>query len=91
MIRLPAPVLAVALACAATSAALTTSPPAAERPRPSLCPDDLPEGVHLPPQPGCAGRDRPAAGGRRDGFVDLGNGTTVRIGGRAAAEFGARR
>jgi hypothetical protein len=56
-----------------------------------LCPDDLPEGAHLPPQPGCSGRDRAPRRGRGDGFVDLGNGTSVRIGGRAAAEYGVRR
>ncbi len=64
---------------------------AAERPRSPLCPDTLPDGAHLPPQPGCAGRERAPVGGRETGFVDLGNGTTVRIGGRAAAEYGVRR
>jgi hypothetical protein len=61
------------------------------RPRPRLCPEDLPDGAHLPPQPGCDGRDRAPVKGRGDGFVDLGNGTSVRIGGRATAEYGVRR
>lgn len=56
-----------------------------------LCPDDLPEGAHLPPQAGCSGGDGAPRRGRGDGFVDLGNGTSVRIGGRAAAEYGVRR
>ncbi|MCJ2049052.1 hypothetical protein [Methylobacterium sp. J-070] len=64
---------------------------AAEAPRRSrLCPEDLPEGVHLPPPPGCgidAGKPVP----RRSGVYDLGDGTTVRVGGRASAEYGVRR
>ncbi|MGH1572868.1 hypothetical protein ACRAWG_22045 [Methylobacterium sp. P31] len=64
---------------------------AAERPvRPRLCPDDLPEGVRLPPPPGCdAGARQPKSS--RPGFYDLGNGTTVQIGGRTSAEYGMRR
>ena len=57
--------------------------------RSRLCPEDLPEGVRLPPQPGCeaaAQKPRP----RRDGVYDLGNGTTVQIGGRASATYGVR-
>lgn len=60
------------------------------RARPRLCPEDLPDGAHLPAQAGCAGRDRSPVKGRGDGFVDLGNGTSVRIGGRATAEYGVR-
>jgi len=66
---------------------------AAEQPvRSRLCPDDLPEGVRLPPRPGCAASaaSEPSMPTRR-GFYDLGDGTTVQIGGRAGAEFGARR
>ena len=64
---------------------------AAEPPtRSHLCPEDLPEGVRLPAQPGCTpGRRNPAP--HRDGFYDLGNGTTVQVGGRASAEYGVRR
>ncbi|MCJ2137209.1 hypothetical protein MKK69_24725 [Methylobacterium sp. J-026] len=64
---------------------------AAEQPsRSRLCPEDLPEGVRLPPQPGCTpGARHPVP--RRDGFYDLGNGTTVQVGGRASAEYGVRR
>ena len=80
MIRLAIPILAALFAGGGL---------AAERPR--LCPDTLPDGAHLPPQPGCVGRDREPTRGRGDGFVDLGNGTRVRIGGRAAAEYGVRR
>ena len=64
---------------------------AAEQPvRSRLCPDDLPEGVRLPPQRGCkADPVRPKP--RQEGFHDFGNGTTVQIGGRTAAEIGVRR
>lgn len=65
---------------------------AAERRGPSrLCPEDLPEGAHLPPQPGCTSAGQAAVKSHGDGFVDLGNGTSVRIGGRAAADYGVRR
>lgn len=56
--------------------------------RPRLCPQDAPEGVRLPPQPGCATRDAPAPK-RETGLYDLGNG--IRIGGRAGAVFDSRR
>ncbi|MCJ2073898.1 hypothetical protein MKK75_34780 [Methylobacterium sp. J-030] len=49
----------------------------------------MPEGVRLPPQPGCT--DARPAPARRDGTYDLGNGTTVRIGGRTSAETSVRR
>lgn len=64
---------------------------AVEQPgRSRLCPEDLPEGVRLPPQPGCAGpTGKPAT--RRDGVYDLGNGTTLQVGGRSSAEYGVRR
>ena len=63
---------------------------AAEQPsRARLCPENLPEGVRLPPPPGCT--DARTAPPRRDGTYDLGNGTSVRIGGRASAESGVRR
>ncbi|MEA1831487.1 hypothetical protein U8607_05260 [Methylobacterium durans] len=58
--------------------------------RPRLCPEDAPEGVRLPNRPGC-GREPVRAPARSDGFVDLGNGVEVRIGGRASADFGVRR
>lgn len=68
---------------------VATAAGAAEAPvRSRLCPEELPEGVRLPPPPGCAAA--PAAKRREDGFHDLG-GVSVRVTGRAAAEFGARR
>jgi len=71
--------------------ALTGAAHAAEQPtRSRLCPEDLPEGVRLPAQPGCTAGARPAPT-RQDGTYDLGNGTTVRIGGRTSAEYGMRR
>ncbi|MDP4004943.1 hypothetical protein [Methylobacterium sp. NEAU K] len=64
---------------------------AAEQPvRSRLCPDDLPDGVRLPPPPGC-GQRVPKPKTRRDGFYDFGDGTTVQVGGRAGAEYGVRR
>ncbi len=67
-------------------AALAGEPPVRSR----LCPENLPEGVRLPPQPGCdAVAAKPKS--RRDGVYDFGNGTTVQIGGRASAEYGVRR
>ena len=65
---------------------------AAEQPvRSRLCPDDLPEGVRLPPRPGCAASQPSTPTPTRRDFYDLGDGTTVQIGGRAGVEFGARR
>lgn len=68
-----------------------TAAQAAERPaRPRLCPEDAPEGVRLPPQPGCGSRDATAP--RRDtGFQEILPGTGIRIGGRASSTFDARR
>lgn len=61
---------------------------AGERPsRPRICSDDLPDGVHLPVQADCGTTAAPAKP-RRDGFRDLGNGVSVRIGGRVGAEYG---
>ncbi len=54
-----------------------------------LCPEDAPEGVRLPPQPGCAATDAPKAV-RQGGFRDLG-GVEVRVGGRVGAETGIGR
>lgn len=73
---------------------------AAEQPaRSRLCPDDLPEGVRLPPQPGCGTASKTAASktaepdtaARKVGIYDLGDGTTLRVGGRASAAYGGRR
>ncbi|QGY03906.1 hypothetical protein MMSR116_19900 [Methylobacterium mesophilicum SR1.6/6] len=65
---------------------------AAEQPRRSkLCPEDLPEGVRLPPQPGCGAGPVGAEPKRRSGEYDLGDGTTLRFGGRVTSEFGVRR
>lgn len=80
------------LACLVALSLSLAGAQAGERPAPRrLCPDDLPEGAHLPPQPGCAGSGGDAAKARSDGFVDWGNGTSVRIGGRASTEYGVRR
>ena len=80
------PVLGLALFALATGAAHAAEQPVRAR----LCPENLPEGVRLPPQPGCTETPRnPPA--RRPGVYDLGDGTTVRIGGRASAEYGVRR
>lgn len=79
------------LALAAGLCAVTLlARPAEAGERSRLCPQDAPEGVRLPQRPGCESREeRPARGG--DGFRDLGNGTQLRIGGRAGVEAGARR
>ena len=66
---------------------------AAERPAPARpCPENLPEGVRLPPQPGC---DRTARDADRKadetGFRDLGDGVSVRMNGRVDVEYGVRR
>ncbi|MGH1590986.1 hypothetical protein [Methylobacterium sp. P5_C11] len=64
---------------------------AAEQPaRARLCPENLPEGVRLPPQPGCDAGARPPTP-RRPGVFDLGDGTRIRIGGSASATYGVRR
>lgn len=75
--------LTLALALAAGAAQ------SAERPaRPRFCPEDAPEGVRLPPQPGCGTREKAVR--RDDGFRDLG-GIQVKVGGRVGAEYGVRR
>ena len=67
-------------------AAQAGEPPVRSR----LCPENLREGVRLPPQPGCGSVvTKPKS--RRDGVYDFGNGTTVQIGGRASAAYGMRR
>ena len=81
------PSLCLALLIALTAGAAQAGEPAT---RSRLCPEDLPEGVRLPPQPGCTGSARTPPP-RRQGAYDLGDGTTVRIGGRASADFGMRR
>lgn len=63
---------------------------AAERkPQARLCAEDLPEGAHLSALPTCAAVA--ARKPRGDGFRDLGNGVSVRIGGRAGYEYGVSR
>ena len=62
------------------------NPPARAR----LCPENLPEDVRLPPQPGCDADVRPPKP-RRPGFFDLGDGTSIQIGGSASATYGVRR
>ncbi len=53
-----------------------------------LCPQDAPPGVRLPDRPEC--REAPPAAVRATapGFVDIGNGTSLRVSGRAAYEVG---
>ncbi|MGU3416822.1 hypothetical protein [Methylobacterium sp. D54C] len=58
--------------------------------RARLCPENLPEGVRLPPQPGCDASVRPPTP-RRPGHFDLGDGTSIQIGGSASALYGVRR
>lgn len=79
------PSCAVLLGRAATLAA-----GAAERTPPHLCPDNAPEGVRLPPQPGCGtARPKPAVADTQ-GFRDVG-GVKLRVGGRVGAEYGFGR
>jgi hypothetical protein len=62
-------------------------------------PADAPPGVRVPPLPGCAAtapRPQAPAGEalraeRRDGFIDLGGGSSVRIGGRVRVDAVGRR
>ncbi len=60
---------------------------------------DVPPGVRVQLPPGC---DNPVRTGRPDseklndakgnqGFIDLGNGTRIRVNGRVRTEFGVRR
>lgn len=79
--------LAAALLCAALASAPAEAGDARAPHR--LCPEDAPEGVRLPPQPGCAATtaSKPS---RDDGFRDLG-GVKLRVGGRVGAEYGTGR
>ena len=87
MARLKPVVLAgLALAILSGSAAARDCRPAA----------DAPPGVRVPERPGCPRgpslpeRERPKPG-REPGFVDLGNGTQIRIDGRVRVEGDVRR
>lgn len=64
---------------------------AGERPVSRLCPEDAPEGVRLPPRPGCRDEALRAAPRDGEGFVDLGNGTHLRVGGRTRLDVGNGR
>ena len=73
--------------------ALVASPAAAK----DRVPADLPPGVRMPERPGCKA-EKPAAAseaharqGRSPGTIDLGNGTELRVGGRARFETDRRR
>ena len=81
------PVLPCKLAAAILPSVLLTAAPAlAQR---DCRPWDLPPGVRLPDRPGCPATRTPEARpkpGREPGFVDLGNGTEIRINGRVRAE-----
>jgi hypothetical protein len=80
------------LACLLALSLSLAGAQAGERPAPRrLCPGDLPDGAHLPPQPGCSSPAGDAAKAPHDGFTDLGNGTSLRISGRASADYGVRR
>ena len=58
--------------------------------RPRLCPQDAPEGVRLPSRPGCdTVSERQRSSG--DGFRDLGNGVSLKLGGRARLDVETRR
>ncbi|MGX7707241.1 hypothetical protein [Methylobacterium sp. Gmos1] len=78
--------LLAALVLAAATLPAAAGERAASRPR--LCPQDAPPGVRLPDRPEC--REAPPAAARipAPGFVDLGNGTSLRVSGRAAFEAG---
>lgn len=79
---LPLPLLLILVAGAAQAGEVPT--------RARLCPENLPEGVRLPPQPGCDTATRPPRPSR-PGHFDLGDGTSIRIGGSASAIYGVRR
>ncbi|MGY2047562.1 hypothetical protein [Methylobacterium sp. JK268] len=83
---MPARHLPTVMLCLAAVSAAAGEAPA----RPRLCPEDAPPGVRLPERPGCGG-SAPLRSGTRPGFVDLGNGTQLRVSGRAAFEAGIRR
>jgi hypothetical protein len=54
----------------------------------------LPDKGALKPPPGCDGSGKPNDAARlkqQNGFVDLGNGTNVRISGRVRVDAGVRR
>ncbi|BCM87469.1 hypothetical protein NS228_03000 [Methylobacterium indicum] len=55
-----------------------------------LCPQDAPPGVRLPDRPDCREAPQAVRSGAAPGFIDLGNGTSLRVSGRAAYEVGAR-
>ncbi|MGV7029936.1 hypothetical protein [Methylobacterium symbioticum] len=84
MTRLALPILLVLAAGAAQAAERAAEGPA----RSHLCPEDAPEGVRLPPRPGCG---TGAARARREGFRAQGDGLDIRIGGRVSGDFGVRR
>jgi hypothetical protein len=70
---------------------------AAEGTRCRPVPEAPPPGVRAVPPRGCAQRaaqPKPFADempSRRDGFVDLGNGSSLRVGGRVRIDVGGRR
>ena len=75
-------------------AGLVAAHPAAAR---DCRPLEAPPGVHIPERPGCtrpgARAPKPAAAkpGRAPGFMDLGNGTQVRIDGTVGVDVLHRR
>jgi len=82
------------LAAALVLPALAATAAAARECRP---PPDAPPGVRVPPPPGClknppqAPRGEALRAGRQDGFVDLGGGSSLRIGGRVRIDAAGRR
>lgn len=55
------------------------------------CPADAPPGVRLPDRPGCRERGAAPARGGPPGFIDLGDGASLRVGGRVRGEVDVRR
>ncbi len=82
----PGPLVLAIMAPAILASLLLVPAPALAR---DCRPWDLPPGVRMPDRPGCPATRPPEARpkpGREPGFVDLGNGTEIRINGRVRAE-----
>ncbi|ACL59443.1 hypothetical protein [Methylobacterium nodulans] len=89
LLRLLACATALAAGCAAGALEARAGDPTVRRPR--LCPQDAPPGVRLPNRAECReAAPSPAKAPKAPGFIDLGNGTQLRISGRAGFEVGIR-
>jgi hypothetical protein len=84
--------------CALSVALCLVAPPGYAKECPSH--ENLPPGVRMPEQAGCRARPpepsrpkvrAPAKNSHESGFIDLGNGAELRIGGQVDFEAGARR